>query len=312
MGAGPRSRARRVRRVRDAVLGRAGLAVGLVVVLASLPPASAQLMLPGAFHGPRSDPAPHAPGGAGESGSAAAAPGNAKPARLPPASEATLVGRELSRDGSKGAMAFGTTAAKGLEISSLSLAGEEIARPGAPCRVDVVAGTPIEARFTGRPGGLSRYEVAIAACPFAFEVLDGAVLVARDPKSCAFAAAGCVVDPTGLWGPRGDPIDARQLEQWERARARAEASMRANFRALLASAGKDREAVKRIAGEQAGFSSERSVACATYAGEDVHGFCALRLTEARAIALQARRDAAGKPRTDQAPGRGATRKTTAP
>ncbi len=39
--------------------------------------------------------------------------------------------------------------------------------------------------------------------------------------------------------------------------------------------------------EQAGFSSEREVICRNYLGEDIHGFCALRITEARALALQA-------------------------
>ena len=63
--------------------------------------------------------------------------------------------------------------------------------------------------------------------------------------------------------------------------------MRANFRALLASAGKDEAAIKAIAGEQAGFSSEREVACRDYAHEDSTGFCALRLTQARAFALEA-------------------------
>jgi hypothetical protein len=56
---------------------------------------------------------------------------------------------------------------------------------------------------------------------------------------------------------------------------------------LLAAAGKDKQQTKRLASEQAGFSSEREEKCRTYAGEDVHGFCALRFTEARAIALGA-------------------------
>ena len=63
---------------------------------------------------------------------------------------------------------------------------------------------------------------------------------------------------------------------------------------MLASAGKDKAAIKKIASEQAGFSSEREVACRNYAGEDVHGFCALRLTQARAFALRAELEAKGK------------------
>lgn len=289
---------------------RAGLAAILMIVLACMVPASGQLMLPGAVH------APSPRGSSDASNDAASAdPGQGKPkrVRLQAPSETTLVGRDLARDGSLGVIAFRSRAAKGLEIASLTLAGEAISSPGVPCRVDVVAGTPIETRFTGRSAtGLSRYEAEIAACPFSFEVLDGAVLVARDPKACAFAAADCRVDPTGLWGPRGDTIDERQIKQWEHARAQAETSMRASFRSLLASAGKDTEAVKRIAGEQAGFSSERSVACSSYAGEDVHGFCALRLTEARAIALQARQMATAKAKADADPARGRIRNPTPP
>jgi hypothetical protein len=280
----------------------AGLAVVLVISLASALPASGQLMLPGAVHAPQAEGTSKIPRASDDATSADAGQGRPKPARLQAPSEATLLGRDLARDGSLGVMAFRNRAAKGLEIASLSLAGEEIASPGMPCRVDVVSGTPIEVRFTGRSAaGLSRYAAEIVACPFSFEVLDGAVLVARDPKACAFEAAGCRVDPTGLWGPRGDTIDERQIKQWERARMLAETSMRAGFRALLASAGKDREAIKRIAGEQAGFSSERSVACSGYAGEDLHGFCALQLTEARAIALQARRGEASRTNAEPNP-----------
>jgi len=304
---------------KDVAVKGAGLAA-LLVVLSGTLPASAQLVLPGAVHALPPEAAAQGPRGSGDPTSGEAGQGTPKPARLHPPSEATLVGHDLARGGTAGVMAFRSAPAKGLEISSLSFVGEEIASPGAACRVDVVAGTPIVARFTGHSAhGLSRYEVEIAACPFSFEVLDGAVLVTHDPRACTFAAAECRVDPTGLWGPRGDEIDQRQIKQWERARAQAETSMRANFRALLASAGQDKDAVKAIAGEQAGFSSERSMACSTYAGEDLHGFCALRLTEARAVALQARREAAAQEKAKasqakagKAPAQSAVRKNAAP
>lgn len=288
---------------------RAGL-TAVVIGLSTMLPASAQLMLPGAVHKLPPEAASHAPEGPATPMGAGQA--KTKPVRLPAPSEATIVGRDLLRDGSMGSMTFRNGATNGLEISSLSLAGEEVSNRGVLCQVDVVAGAPIETRFTGRLGGLARYEVDITACTFSFEVLDGAVLVVRDPKTCTFEAADCRVDPTGLWGPRGESIDERQIKQWERARAQAEANMRENFRALLTSAGKDKEAVKRIAGEQAGFSSERSVACSTYAGEDQHGLCALRLTEARVFALQARRQRAVKDKPAQATARSTVPRTTAP
>ncbi|VTZ21295.1 conserved hypothetical protein [Methylocella tundrae] len=81
--------------------------------------------------------------------------------------------------------------------------------------------------------------------------------------------------------------------------------MRAQFHALVASLGKDKDAVKKIASEQAGFSSEREVACRNYAREDVHGFCALRLTQGRGFALQAALEAGGKERGQTKKAKGA-------
>jgi hypothetical protein len=88
-------------------------------------------------------------------------------------------------------------------------------------------------------------------------------------------------------GPPGNTIGADQTKQLERERGRVDSAMLAKFHALLASAGKDENAIKKIAGEQAGFSSEREVICRNYLREDIHGFCALRITQARALALQA-------------------------
>jgi hypothetical protein len=77
--------------------------------------------------------------------------------------------------------------------------------------------------------------------------------------------------------------------------------MRVNFRALQSSIGNDREAVKKIAGEQAGFSSAREMTCRTYLKEDFHEYCALRLTQARALALQAAIFEHGKSKADLKP-----------
>jgi hypothetical protein len=209
------------------------------------------------------------------------------PTGLRPPSEATISGQELSLDGFAGVIAFQHASGKGLEIIRLSIVGEEISHPGEQCQVDVVPSAPIQTRFAGRPNGVSRYEVEIETCRFSFDVLEGAVLVARTPRTCDFRAADCRVDPTGLWGPRGNAIGADQTKQLERERGRAESAMLAKFHALLASAGKDKEAIKQIASQQAGFSSEREVICRNYLRENIHGFCALRITQARALALQA-------------------------
>ncbi len=249
--------------------------------------ASAQMMLPGAVQaapeGTQNEETPAAPDAA-----------KPKPAAARPPGEEQIVDRDLSLNGAQGLIWLQRASGGGLEITALSLAGEQISHPGVECRLDVVAGAPIAAKAAGKPNGLLRYEVGIAACPFALDVLDGAVLVMRPGKTCDFAAADCRVDPTGLWGPPAAAIDDKAAKQFERERGAAETTMRANFRALLASAGKNKAAVKAIASEQAGFSSDREVACRNYAGEDAHGFCALRLTQARAFALEAQLGVGGK------------------
>ncbi len=255
-----------------------------VFVLSALfPPAAvhAQLMLPGAFQAesPRST----------DSSSDAARAASTKPkvAGLKPPSVETILGRELARDGSAGTISFRSLPEKGIEITKLSLSGEGTSNPAESCLVDMVAEGPIQARFRGRPNGLLRYEIELPACPFSLEVLDGAVLVTRSPRTCEFTEAQCRVDPSGLWGPPGNSFSPDRAKQFERERSRAESDMRTNFRALLTSAGKDKEAIKKIAGEQAGFSSVRETTCRSYLKEDVHGYCALRFTQARALALQA-------------------------
>lgn len=261
----------------------------LIVLLAMLPiqaPARAQLLLPGAVQASPSTPSNSTPGNTAQN-PARSAPGKPKPAGLKPPAEETIFGHELSRDGVAGAIAFQRAADKAIEITRLSLAGEAISHPGEPCRVDVVADAPIQTKFAGRPKGVSRYEAEIAACPFSIDVLDGAVLVTRVPPTCDFPAADCRAAPAGLWGPPGNSFGPSQAKQLERERSHAESIMRADFRKLLTNAGKDKDAIKKIAGEQAGFSSERDVTCRNYLGEDAHGFCALRITEARALALQA-------------------------
>jgi hypothetical protein len=242
-------------------------------------------MLPGALQA--APPTSSAPAKPGAVRTGATAPNKPRPTGQKAPTEAGIVGRDLARGGAAGVMAFQIGSGKSLEITRLSLAGAGIADANEACRVDVVADSPIALKPAGHAHGVARYDAAIEACPFSLEILDGAVLVAKLAAPCDFAQADCRVDPAGLWGPAGDSIDEKQMKVLERERAQAEGAMRTNFRALLSSAGKDKAVIKQIASDQAGFSSERTVACRNYAKEEVHGFCALRLTEARALALQA-------------------------
>jgi hypothetical protein len=178
----------------------------------------AQLMLPGALQASPPTANKTAPN------PFSAAPGQPKPGGLKPPSEETIFGQELSRDGFAGIIAFQRGSSNMLEIIRLSIAGEQISRPGKQCQVEVVAGTPIQTRFAGKPNGVSRYEVEIETCPFSLDVLEGAVLVTRMPRTCDFRAADCRADPAGLWGPPGNTIGPDQTKQLERERGRVESA----------------------------------------------------------------------------------------
>ena len=122
---------------------------------------------------------------------------------------------------------------KVLRIDKFSLPGEVISDPSRKCLIDIVGDAPIEAKSLGRPDGLARYEAEIPACPFSFDLLDGAVLVPAQNTACVFQAADCQASPGGLWGPDGASLenDAKSIE---RQRARADAAAARSLRTLQA------------------------------------------------------------------------------
>jgi hypothetical protein len=215
--------------------------------------------------------------------------------------EGSVIGRPLFRNGLHGEIEFDRQPANEREhpmrLSKLTLEGELVSKPGEMCRVSVVPDSPVAANAIGRPQGVSRFALALEACPFSFDLLDGAILVPPLPNQCTFTQADCRVDPSGLWGPAGSSLGPDRVRDIERSRARAEGALRSNFKALLART-HDNQQIKLIAGEQAGFSSEREQICRDYWGEDKHGFCAARITEARAASLARRLiGAASEPET---------------
>lgn len=266
------------------------LAAVVLVAAASAPTQSprAQMMLPGALNGNAPGAPPKASArasGSSHAGEAQRAP--PKPIAIKPPSEDTIVGHLLSRDGVSGAMAFDRSGTA-LVLSKLTLNGDKISAPGKPCSIDVSLTPPLVVTPAGRPEGAVRFSVPLAACPFFIDVLDGAVLVSNPAPTCDFKAADCRVNLAGLWGPTAAEISPKRAKDLERQRVRVETTMRANFRVLLKRAGKDRTAVKAIAREQAGFSSEREMTCRDYAQESIHGFCSTQITEARVLALLAK------------------------
>lgn len=256
----------------------AAILAALIVSQLAGGPTMAQIQLPGAIGG-------GAP--AIEQGVAVRAP-----------QESSVIGRELRLNGSNGRLTFQQRGAD-FVISRLVLAGEKIAVRGEACEIEVTGG-PFVLRPARRLEGLRRFEGSIPACPFSLEVYEGAVqmnvgeFTASSPTGgfCEFKEAGCRASVAGFWGPAGASMSVADIAQNERLRGAAEKNAQANYRALMASAGKDRARVRMIASEQAGFSSRRSERCEDYAGEERHGFCASRITEAWAVALRARQNPA--------------------
>src|SRR5260370_42355077 len=83
-----------------------------------------------------------------------------------------------------------------------------------------------------------------------------------------------------------------QAECCAKERAKAEKQMGKLVRAIESRAENDAEAANLLR-DQSAFPGQRDDACRDYAKENVHGFCAARLTEARAALLQARLHALG-------------------
>ena len=213
--------------------------------------------------------------------------GPAKPAAPPPVKtpgEESVVRKELRRNGSTGLMSF-ELQGKDLQITRLTLPGRQISRPADICRVDV-SGGPFTLKAAGKHDGLLRFEAAIEACPVTIDVLDGAVRVNAPGGVCTFKEADCNASPSGIWGPPPTAFKADEAKALEKARSSAESNVRTYFRALLNNT-KEKQQVKNIAADQAAFSSKREEICRDYAREDVFGYCATRITEARAVSLRA-------------------------
>ncbi len=252
-------------------------------ILAALP-VRAQTALPGA--------APPAPAGAEETvpktkkSVRAARHAKSKPLSAP--GPATIDGRPLMLNGKEGLLQV-SGAGKTLEVDKLRLPGESVSDPSQRCIVDIVGEKPIVATSEGRPDGLDRYDVDVPACPFTFDVLDGAVLVPSQITACVFKAADCQTSPGGLWGPDGAELEKDSATITKR-RNQAEKTM---TRAAHAIGGlpKDNPDVAALLRDQKAFPGQRDDACRDYVKESAIGYCAANLTEARAALLDARLDA---------------------
>jgi hypothetical protein len=255
--------------------------------LALAAPVGAQLALTGAAPSQPSDSATTAPkpkkpgsvakadkGGKGGKTAMGSAPG-----------AESIAGRPLMLNGKAGLLQI-SGGGETLQIDKLSLAGESVSDPAQRCILNIVGEKPIVAVRDGRPDGLERYHAEVPACPFAFDIVDGAVLVPAQITACVFKAADCQTSPSGLWGPDETTLGAdasvigKQRNEAENAMARA-------LRALEERA-KDNPDAAALVRDQSGFSGAREDICRDYAQEAEHGFCAASVTAARAALLEAR------------------------
>jgi hypothetical protein len=239
--------------------------------------ANAQLALPGAAPAPSSDaPATAAsPKKAHKSAPLARAPG-------PDAA----AGRDLLLNGADGLLRISALDKdKGLRVEKFTLMGEVVSDPSQKCQIDIVADAPIEAKSLGTPDGLARYSVDIPACPLTFDVLDGALLAPAQTTACVFQSADCQANPGGLWGPAGASLE-KDAKAIAKERARADASISDSLRRLQAHDKQSSGAA--LSREQNDFAAQRAELCRSYAGEAQHGYCAARVTEARAALLHSR------------------------
>jgi hypothetical protein len=272
------------------------LACGFVLCVSAAP---AQLALPGAAPAaPASAPATAKPKKAG------AAP-SAKAAKMSAPDPANIDGKPLLLNGEAGLLKV-SGSGQSLQVEKLRLAGESVSDPSQRCIVDIVGEKPIMATGVGRPDGLERFEVDVPACPFAFDVLDGAVLVPSQITACVFKAADCQTSPGGLWGPDAAGIgqDATAIAK---RRSLAEKAMGKALHALEDRA-KDNQDAATLVRDQNGFAGERDEACRGYVKESTLGYCAASLTEARAALLQARLTAAITPAKPDKSASGAKKK----
>ncbi len=270
--------------------------IALVFLTVAPSGGQAQMLLPGAVG---------APTPAGQSGAppavarrpSARAPASSHPegevsfdrhftAAKPPSID-SVVGKPFALLGSRGALQI-EKSGDDLVLSRLTLPGDKISQPNQSCQATMGGATPLRLKPLGAPDGVQRFEIDSSACPLQFDVLNGALQAINASGACLFRDADCRVDGSGLWGPAGDSFSDSQKKAIERERTALEKDARAHFRTLMHRLRKDKPAVRAVVREQAAFSANRSQSCRDYDREDTHGFCSLRLTEARDYGLQTR------------------------
>lgn len=219
-----------------------------------------------------------------------------QPPKIKPATVDPLIGKPVMQNGFRGRITLNRE--KAGYSARVVLAGEKISKPNEACGVDPGGNDPVPLKIlpsTGAP----LFEAAAEGCPLSIAVVEDGIMVTGPAQACVFQSADCRVDPRGLWGPAPQALEPRTPD-FEKERPRADKAVRETYKELIADA-RDKAEIKKIAAEQAGFSAAREMTCRNYARESVHGFCALRYTELRAVTLQAPPPAPPAPPAKAAP-----------
>lgn len=266
--------------------------------------AHAQLQLPGAV-------APTPRGGTAPSGSAPrgpASPDGSNPL-LPRGVAAsglrrwdeTLPGRTLRFLGQQGSMVI-SRQGQGYTIAVTGV-GRRDNDIRNICTPDLNGGQTVALRPLGRPDGLTRFEATFAGCTLVMDLLSDVAFVSAPAGACRFDD-GCVVDPSGIWGPNDREIPPdREIE-----RARGVADRRLNdARRILQARLRTTPEGRTFLQEQAAFPANRERVCRNYGTSNIGPvFCQLKYTEARAETLASRvggppADAPARPRRQTPP-----------
>jgi Lysozyme inhibitor LprI len=209
--------------------------------------------------------------------------------------ETAILNRDLKRNGSSGAIRIERAGRSELR-ARVALQGVRLSRPEQACTVRFEE--PVAVTKEGPANGLVRITLRIPDCPVGGDLADGALWV-RGGGMCRFETQDCQIAAEGLWGPEPSALTG-QIAAIEQDRGRADRAVRENYKALTQRA--PPQEARAIVSEQAAFSSEREMACRSYAGEASHGFCNARFTEARAARLAARLGVAAVDRPAPVPG----------
>ena len=114
---------------------------------------------------------------------------------------------------------------------------------------------------------------------------------AHGARSLKAKAADCQTAPGGLWGPDGASL-VGDGEKIVKERTMAEKAMGKILHNIEDRAQETPQAAELLR-DQKGFAGQRDELCRDYAKESVHGYCALRVTEARVALLRTRLDELG-------------------